>query len=83
MIMWTQTYLRGETLTLTWDQNLKNQDFDNKLGSLQVLGLCCWEVYTEPDFAGKMMKFSLGKYESSTQLIDVFKTASSAKMVMC
>ena len=83
MDIWTQTYLRGNSVKLTYDINLADLDFDDKLGSLEIKGRCCWEIYTEPNFGGEMMKFSPGKYESSTQLIKVFKTASSAKMVVC
>merc|ERR1719422_1033107 len=83
MDIWSQTYLRGNSVKLTYDINLSDLDFDEKLGSLEINGRCCWEIYTEPNFSGEMMTFSPGKYESSTQLIKVFKTASSAKMIVC
>ena len=44
MKIWSQTYLRGDSVTLTMDKNLEDLDFDNKLGSLEVSGFCCWEI---------------------------------------
>jgi len=63
--------------------NLLDVNFDNNLASLEIRGRCCWIIFTEPNFAGQSMKLSSGKYESSTQLITVFKAASSAKSVYC
>ena len=84
MKLWSQTYLRGDSVMLRQDTtNLSDVNFDDNLGSLEIRGLCCWILYTEPNFSGKSMKLSEGKYESSTQLVDVFKTASSAKSVFC
>merc|ERR1719222_770709 len=84
MKLWSQTYLRGESVMLRQDTtNLLDVNFDDNLGSLEIRGVCCWILYTEPNFGGKSMKLSEGKYESSTQLVDVFKTASSAKSVFC
>ena len=84
MKLWSQTYLRGDSVMLRQDTtNLLDVNFDDNLGSLEIRGVCCWILYTEPNFGGKSMKLSEGKYESSTQLVDVFKTASSAKSVFC
>merc|ERR1719222_1196497 len=84
MKLWSQTYLRGDSVMLQQDTtNLSDVNFDDNLGSLEIRGVCCWILYTEPNFGGKSMKLSEGKYESSTQLVDVFKTASSAKSVFC
>jgi len=82
--LWSQTYLRGDSVMLRQDTtNLSDVNFDDNLGSLEIRGVCCWILYTEPYFSGQSMTLSAGKYESSTQLVDVFKTASSAKSVVC
>ena len=82
--LWSQTYLRGDSVMLRQDTtNLSDVNFDDNLGSLEIRGVCCWILYTEPNFSGQSMTLSVGKYESSTQLVDVFKTASSAKSVVC
>jgi len=84
MKLWSQTYLRGDSVMLNQDaNNLLDVNFDNNLASLEIRGRCCWIIFTEPNFAGQSMKLSSGKYESSTQLITVFKAASSAKSVYC
>ena len=84
MKLWSQTYLRGDSVMLRQDTtNLSDVNFDDNLGSLEIRGVCCWILYTEPYFSGQSMTLSAGKYESSTQLVDVFKTASSAKSVVC
>merc|ERR1719411_394981 len=82
--LWSQTYLRGDSVMLRQDTaNLSDVNFDDNLGSLEIRGSCCWILYTEPNFAGQSLKLSEGKYESSTELVEVFKTASSAKSVFC
>merc|ERR1712029_331520 len=82
--LWSQTNLRGDSVMLRQDTtNLSDVNFDDNLGSLEIRGVCCWILYTEPYFSGQSMTLSAGKYESSTQLVDVFKTASSAKSVVC
>merc|ERR1711983_333675 len=84
MKLWSQTYLRGDSVMLRQDTtNLSDVNFDDNLGSLEIRGVCCWILYTEPYFSGQSITLSAGKYESSTQLVDVFKTASSAKSVVC
>merc|ERR1719200_27810 len=84
MKLWSQTYLRGDSVMLRQDTtNLSDVNFDDNLGSLEIRGVCCWILYTEPYFSGQSVTLSAGKYESSTQLVDVFKTASSAKSVVC
>merc|ERR1712012_828193 len=84
MKLWSQTYLRGDSVMLSQDAaNLSDVNFDDNLGSLEIRGSCCWILYTEPNFAGQSLKLSEGQYKSSTELVEVFKTASSAKSIFC
>ena len=84
MTLWSQTYLRGDSVILHQDAaNLSDINFDDNLGSVEIQGSCCWILYTEPNFVGQSLKLSEGQYKSSTQLVEVFKTASSAKSVFC
>jgi hypothetical protein len=89
LTMFSKTYLRGQKLTLTPQNNYRVLDmaqslFDNKLASLEVVGPCCWEIYEEPNFSGQSKMFSKGEYKSATDIgSDLIKEASSVLMTSC
>merc|ERR1712012_1394376 len=57
--LWSQTYLRGDSVMLRQDTtNLSDVNFDDNLGSLEIRGVCCWILYTEPNLNGQSMKLS-------------------------
>ncbi len=78
IVLYTKTYLRGESKTLTSEaRNL--EDFDEKTTSLEVKGPCCWILYSEADFNGDNKKFRAGKFKSSSDMDNLFRAVSSVQ----
>jgi hypothetical protein len=84
MIMYDQTYFRGKFEEVQENINdFKSINFDNNIASVKVegkKGKCCWTLFADKDFAGASIELFPGEYKSSTQIADVFKKASSAKL---
>ena len=66
--------------------------FDNKQTSIKVDGgtngttLCCWGVYSEPEFKGEFLHFrysvsSKGTYNSAQDMGKLFRDASSVQLL--
>ena len=76
LIMYSRTYFRGtsvSTIKNIWDLGL----FEDEVASLKIEGNCCWKLYNDKKFRGDSITLPEGKYESSTQIKDIFKRASS------
>ena len=81
--MFAETYRRGFNVTIADDeQDLDTRNFLKKLTSLEVEGDCCWEVYTESNFAGKMLQFTEGNYDSASKMKFLFRKAASVKRLL-
>ena len=78
--LWSSTYLRGESVTIsTLDmEDLTDLSFDDKLVSLSVSG-CCWTLYSEPLFMGEEQSFGPGDYKGVSSVGKLFREASSVK----
>ena len=80
MTMYDQTYLRGKSVEIKRRVvNFESIKFDNSIASVKVEGTCCWTLYTDTKFQGASVKLKVGEYQSATNIIDVFKKASSAR----
>merc|ERR1712061_470351 len=82
MIMYDETYFRGQSIEITGDVSDFNDDtfkFDNEVASLKIEGDCCWTLFTDSNFQGVSMKLSVGEYQSPTTIRNIFKKASSAQ----
>jgi len=80
MAMYDQTYFRGKLVEITGSVNdFETVSFDNSIASVKVEGNCCWILFAEKDFQGASVILQIGDYKSATNIIDVFKKASSAK----
>jgi len=82
MIMYDETYFRGQSIEITGDVSDFNDDtfkFDNEVASLKIEGDCCWTLYTDSNFKGVSMKLNVGGYQSPTNIRNIFKKASSAQ----
>ena len=78
--MYDQTYFRGKSVEITGNvNNFKSVKFDNSIASVKVEGTCCWTLFANKNFQGASIKLRSGEYQSATDIIDVFKKASSAK----
>ena len=78
--LWSSTYLRGESVTIsTRDiEDLADLSFDDKLVSLSVSG-CCWTLYSEPLFMGEEQSFGHGDYKGVASVGRLFREASSVR----
>lgn len=89
LIMYSKTYLRGNSITITNPgnstvANLSAYSFDDKLTSLEVIGPCCWDIFDGVNFRGYSKRFGEGKYKSSTKLGSALaKEASSLRITRC
>jgi len=82
MIMYDETYFRGQSIEITGDVSDFNDDtfnFDNEVSSLKIEGDCCWTLFTDSNFQGVSMKLNVGEYQSPTNIRNIFKKASSAQ----
>jgi len=82
MIMYDETYFRGQSIEITGDVSDFNDDtfnFDNEIASLKIEGDCCWTLFTDSNFQGVSMKLNVGEYQSPTNIRNIFKKASSAQ----
>merc|ERR1711962_1802095 len=82
MIMYDETYFRGQSIEITGDVSDFNDDtfnFDNDIASLKIEGDCCWTLFTDSNFQGVSMKLNVGEYQSPTNIRKIFKKASSAQ----
>jgi len=82
MIMYDETYFRGQSIEITGDVSDFNDDtfkFDNEVASLKIEGDCCWTLFTDSNFQGVSMKLNVGGYQSPTNIRNIFKKASSAQ----
>ena len=80
MAMYDQTYFRGKSVEITENVNdFITIKFDNLIASVKIEGNCCWTLFADKSFQGASVKLKIGKYQSATNIIDVFKKASSAK----
>ena len=78
--LWTSTYLRGESVTISTSdiQDLADLSFDDKLVSLSV-SACCWTLYSEPGFLGEEQSFGPGDYKGVSSVGRLFREASSVR----
>ena len=80
MTMYDQTYFRGKSAEITGNvSDFKTIKFDNLIASVKIEGNCCWTLFADKNFQGASIKLKIGEYQSATNIIDVFKKASSAK----
>merc|ERR1719219_775735 len=87
LTMYEKTYFRGQPTVIESDHI---QDFasfpdliDDKLASINVEGNCCWRIYEGKNFSGINMWLSPKEYKSATNIMSIYKKASSAKMFQC
>ena len=84
MTMWSRTYLRGDSFTVSDDiEDLSLHSFDNKLVSLEVSAGCCWTIFSEPNFQGERKLFREGQHKSVSSVGKLFRAASSVKKSSC
>ena len=80
MAMYNQTYFRGKLVEISGSVNdFETINFDDSIASVKVEGNCCWKLFAEKYFQGASIILKTGDYKSSTNIVDVFKKASSAK----
>ena len=78
--MYDQTYFRGKSVETTENvTDLTAIKFDNSIASVKIEGICCWTIFADKNYQGVSIKLKTGEYQSATNIIDVFKKASSAK----
>jgi len=77
--------LRGQKLELENDlENFQDESFDDEVASLEVHGNCCWILFNQENFTGQNMTVYPGSnYESATNIVDIYKKASSAQLTTC
>lgn len=81
-LLYQRTYLRDQPKVVMSSQGDLGQ-FEDLLASLEIEGSCCWRIFTDKNFGGSFTTFKPGKYESATQIKEVFRKASSIQMVQC
>merc|ERR1719367_1965330 len=84
LTLYSQTYFRGETVEIQNDsENLDDFNFDDKIGSVNIEGNCCWRIYVDGNYSGSFLELKPAEYQSAIDIQTIFKKASSAKMHTC
>lgn len=84
LTLYSQTYFRGETVEIQNDsENLDDFNFDDKIGSVNIEGNCCWRIYVDGNYSGSFLELKPAEYQSAIDIQTIFKKASSAKMYTC
>ena len=84
LILYSKTYFRGESIEIDDDlQALSDQDFDDKVQSINIEGCNCWMLYVSHYFKGASFKLWPREYKSAVDIKYIFKRASSVKKVSC
>merc|ERR1712062_135920 len=84
LTLYSQTYFRGETVEIQNDsENLDDFNFDDKIGSVNIEGNCCWTIYVDGNYSGSFLELKPAEYQSAIDIQTIFKKASSAKMHTC
>merc|ERR1712038_2198981 len=80
LTLFTKTYNRGEELLIEEDSE-DLEGFDNKAVTALVSGDCCWDIFTEQNFAGVRKTLRPGeKYTGANSLgRDLFRNVSSVR----
>ena len=92
LTMYAMNHFRGDSINLTesapdlGNTTLLPMNFDNKVASVKIAGICCWNLYNDSRFKNMphgFMHLRPGDYPSVTDISAVFKKASSAEKVNC
>ena len=84
LTLYSKTYFRGESIEIEEDvSSFLNLNFDDRIGSVNVEGNCCWKIYVDEEYNGVFMELSPKEYQSATDIKSIFKKASSAEMFSC
>ena len=96
LTMYAMNHFRGDSINLTesaldlGNTTLLPMNFDNKVASVKIAGICCWNLYNDSHFNQMphstnpgVMHLRPGDYPSVTDIRAVFKKASSAEKVNC
>merc|ERR1712165_29148 len=80
LTLFTKTYNRGEELRVEEDSE-DLEGFDNKAVTALVTGDCCWDIFSEQNFAGARKTLRPGeKYTGANSLgRDLFRNVSSVR----
>ena len=64
--------------------DLRSKKFLNKAVTAKVTGDCCWKIYADTNFSGKMITLEPDKeYTSGTSLEELFRNVESVKKSVC
>ena len=86
LTLYSRTYFRGEQTSFeeTNIASFIDYDFDDKLASVKIEGYCCWKICVDQNFQGNCMELKGPvEYKSATEIREIFRKASSAKLVPC
>merc|ERR1712020_58958 len=85
LTLYSQTYFRGDSVEIQNDSENLDVDFnfDDKIGSVNIEGNCCWRIYVDGNYSGSFMELKPAEYQSAVDIQTIFKKASSAKMHTC
>merc|ERR1712226_647107 len=84
LTLYSQTYFRGDSVEIQIDsENLDDFNFDDKIGSVNIEGNCCWRIYVDGNYSGSFLELKPAEYQSAVDIQTIFKKASSAKMHTC
>merc|ERR1712226_1611021 len=84
LTLYSQTYFRGDSMEIQIDsENLDDFNFDDKIGSVNIEGNCCWRIYVDGNYSGSFVELKPAEYQSAVDIQTIFKKASSAKMHTC
>ena len=84
LVLYSKTYFRGDSIEIADDvKDLSDQDFDDKVQSINVEGCDCWMVYVKRHFKGTSFKLWPREYKSAVDIKSIFRKASSIKKISC
>ena len=85
LTLYSKTYHRGDKLELTDSQpDLTQHQFAVAAVSALVTGQCCWQVFSQANYAGKVTTLQPGTdYTSVTSLGELFRNVRAVRKVAC
>ena len=85
LTLYSKTYHRGDRLELTDSQpDLTHHQFAVAAVSALVSGQCCWQVFSQANYAGKVTTLQPGTdYTSVTSLGELFRNVRAVRKVAC
>ena len=82
LTLYSLTHFRGDFVEIYSDvSSLNSLQFDNKVGSLNIEGNCCWKIFVDDNLLGDFMQFRRQEYRSAVDIQGIYQAGSSVQIL--